>query len=290
MSKPSFVVPSQMHLGSKFNFKCYPGIKCFNECCKNADITLTPFDVLQLKNHLKMNSGDFLKKYTVPFEIDQSKIPAVKLKTRDDKPVCLFMNEQGCSVYENRPTTCRYYPLGVLAMKKANYKKDEINFSLIKEEHCKGHKERYNLNVAQFQKEQKTRLFDEKNRQFMQLILKKRSAGASIGNLPEMSLQLFFMACYDLDRFKKFIKSPPFVATYKLKEEYIDTILKDDIALLDFSFRFLKQVLFGEISIDVNDQAVQQRIKERADLIKKKQEAEIMHRRQKEEHLKKEEK
>ncbi|RLA08135.1 MAG: YkgJ family cysteine cluster protein [Gammaproteobacteria bacterium] len=278
-----------MELGSIFNFKCHPEIECFNECCKHADITLTPYDILNLSNHLKLSSGDFLKKHTVPFELDQSKMPGVKLKTQDKNPVCLFVDDKkGCSVYENRPTACRYYPLGVMAIKKADYNKDETNYSIIKEPHCMGHKENRKLSVAEYRKEQKTNTYDEYNRQFYQLILKKRSAGASIGRLPEMSLQLFFMACYDLDRFKSFIKSPAFVATYDLKPDYQDLIFKDKTALLNFSFRFLKQVLFGEMTIDLIKGAQEQRLKNRADIIKAKQEAEIYYHRQKEENLKRE--
>ena len=36
-----------------------------------------------------------------------------------------------------------------------------------------------------------------------QIILKKRSAGPTVGKPPEMTFHLFFMASYDLDRFRR---------------------------------------------------------------------------------------
>jgi len=30
-------------------FRCHKDVKCWNACCSNIDITLTPYDVLRLK-------------------------------------------------------------------------------------------------------------------------------------------------------------------------------------------------------------------------------------------------
>ena len=58
-------------------FRCHKDVKCWNACCANIDITLTPYDILRLKNRLNLSSGDFLKQYTVPYEMDQDGINAV---------------------------------------------------------------------------------------------------------------------------------------------------------------------------------------------------------------------
>ena len=36
---------------AEFNFACHPGVSCFNQCCSDVNIFLTPYDVLRLKNH-----------------------------------------------------------------------------------------------------------------------------------------------------------------------------------------------------------------------------------------------
>ena len=34
-------------------FACHPGVPCFNHCCRDLNQALTPYDVLQLKNHYR---------------------------------------------------------------------------------------------------------------------------------------------------------------------------------------------------------------------------------------------
>ncbi|MCB1863208.1 MAG: YkgJ family cysteine cluster protein, partial [Gammaproteobacteria bacterium] len=57
----SNLVPQMLDLGSRLKFRCHKGISCFNACCKRADITLTPYDVIRLKDRLGKSSTDFLK-------------------------------------------------------------------------------------------------------------------------------------------------------------------------------------------------------------------------------------
>ena len=49
----------------RFKFACRPGISCFNMCCGDVNIFLSPYDVLRMKKRLGMKSGDFLEKYTL---------------------------------------------------------------------------------------------------------------------------------------------------------------------------------------------------------------------------------
>jgi hypothetical protein len=90
-----------------------------------------------------------------------------------------------------------------------------------------------------------------------------KSAGPSIGTLSSKSLQLFFMACYDLDRFREFVRSDGFSATFDIDEATLKTLYEDDLALLKFGDRFIRQVMFGEETIarkaDAYDQLVNRR-------------------------------
>ena len=49
------------HLGLKdsFTFKCHKGLSCFNTCCRNKLLPLTPYDVLRLKGALGLHSDVF---------------------------------------------------------------------------------------------------------------------------------------------------------------------------------------------------------------------------------------
>ncbi len=98
------VMPVRLELDDELKFRCHRGVSCWNECCSHADVTLAPYDIIRLKQHLGMDSSEFLKKHTVPFQLDAHGVPGLKLRTNDDG-ACLFMQEEGCSVY-SRPPYC----------------------------------------------------------------------------------------------------------------------------------------------------------------------------------------
>ncbi|MCW9024784.1 MAG: YkgJ family cysteine cluster protein [Gammaproteobacteria bacterium] len=276
------VQPAQLTPDTKFCFNCYPGISCFNACCKQADITLAPYDIIRLKNRLGMTSSEFLKKHTVPFEMDSHGMPGVKLRTTDVDPVCLFMEEEkGCTVYEDRPTACRYYPVALLSSRKSDEYHDQQNYAMVNEDHCKGHDEDRELTIEEYRKEQQVEEFDELNRTYYQIILKRKSAGPSIGSPTPTSFQFFFMACFDIDRFNEFLKAPNFRKMYNITDKEFKTITTDDVERLKFSYRLLKQVLFGEIGIPMHEGAYDERMEDRKEVLEMRRQAEIEQNKQK---------
>ena len=257
------VMPEMFDGGKTIQFQCRKGISCWNACCSNIDISLTPYDILRLKQRFEMSSTEFLDKYTVPYEMEKDGIAGVKLKPVENGTACQFMRPEGCSVYEDRPTACRYYPVALLSMRKQDEYTDTASFALVKESHCLGHNEPRTLTIDQYRQEQGVDQYDELARGWRQLILKKKSSGPSVGKPSKRSLQLFFMACYDLDRFRAFVASDGFSDVYDIPAEELKATLVDDTALMLFAFRFLRQVLFGEESIPMRQESVEQR-RERA--------------------------
>lgn len=253
------VVPQTFDDSKVIQFQCKKGIACWNACCSNIDISLTPYDILRLKRRFETSSGEFLQKYTVPYEMEQSSIAGVKLRPVTDGTACQFMTPEGCSVYEDRPTACRYYPVALLSLRRQDEYTDHASYALVEEPHCLGHMEPRQISVANYRKEQGLEPYDDLARGWRQLILKKKSSGPSIGKPSKRSLELFFMVCYDIDRFSQFVASDGFSDIYDLPAEEMKTILCDDVQLMQFGFRLLRQVLFGEESIALRKEAAEQR-------------------------------
>ena len=248
-------------------FRCERGIACWNACCSNIDLALTPWDILRLKTRLELSSSEFLSQHTLPYELEKDGIAGVKLKPVAGGTACPFMRPEGCGVYEDRPTACRYYPLALLSMRKENEFQDSASYALVRESHCLGHGRGEARPIDAYREEQGCAEADAAAHGWRQLILKKKSLGPAIGKPSKRSLELFFMVCYDLDRFRGFVASEGFVASYDLPEAELRTLLTDDAALLQFGFRFLKQVLFGEMSIPMREGAAQvrrERVREQA--------------------------
>ena len=279
-------VPTVMEPGSKFRFNCHKGISCFNACCKHTDIQLTPFDILRLKKNRSISGTEFLKNHTVPFEMDKDGIPGVKLRT-DNEGACLFLTEESCAVYKDRPTACRYYPMGHMAMHEAGASEDEARYFLIREDHCKGHDEDRVMTIDSYRKGQEVEVYDQINREWLQLMLKKKSAGPSIGRPSETSLQFFFMCSYDLDRLRRFVLTDSFKDSYDLDDAFYETMEKEDLALMQFGIRLLKQVLFGDVTIPVKAGVVDKRIEERKEILEMRRKAEIeLHKQKSEQEMK----
>jgi len=253
------VLPTLLTGETQLQFRCHPAINCFNACCKNIDITLTPYDILRLSRNLKISSGDFLTRYTFPYELEKDGLVGVKLRPIEHSTVCQFMNENGCGVYSERPTACRYYPLALLALRHQEEYTDRNSYALVREDHCLGHHEPRNLTIDEYRHEQGLAPYDELDRGWRQLILKKKSSGPTVGKPSPRSLQLFFLVCYDLDRFRQFLMMPGFQDIYDLPPELWEQIQLDDIALMLFGFRFLRQVLFNEVSINLKTDAMERR-------------------------------
>lgn len=256
-SKPytSPVVPVRYDGSHKIHFRCYKGIACFNACCQHADVTLTPYDIVRLKNRLGLRSDAFLRDYAVPFEFEPQGIAGVKLRTLDDNPQCLFMTEEGCSVYEDRPAACRYYPVGLLSMHETGQSGQKDYYAVVKEAHCKGHEEDNELTIDEYRKEQGLEEYDAHSLGWRELILKKKSAGPAIGKPSPRSLRLFFMTCYNLDDFREFVLSDAFQKVYLVDAALLEQLKRDEVALLEFGYRFLKQVLFGEQTIELRERS-----------------------------------
>ncbi|MFS8087369.1 MAG: YkgJ family cysteine cluster protein [Acidobacteriota bacterium] len=253
------VLPATFDGAKEIRFQCRKGIACWNACCSNIDISLTPYDILRLKQRFDMGSGEFLQKYTVPYEMERDGIAGVKLRPVDNGTACQFMTDEGCSVYEDRPTACRYYPVALLSLRRQDESTDRDSYALVKEAHCLGHNEPRPITVDKYRQEQGLVEYDALARGWRQLILKKKSSGPTIGKPSIRSRQLFFMACYDVDRFRQFVASDGFSDLYDLPTEEMQKILSDDTELMLFGFRFLMQVLFGDESIPMRREAVEQR-------------------------------
>jgi uncharacterized protein len=255
------VVPAKLFETDSICFNCHKDISCFNECCKKSEVVLTPYDIIRMKNHLGITSGEFLKKYTYPFEMDADGMPGIKLLKEEDGSGCKFVTSEGCSIYEERPLACRYYPLGLLSMRQVDKFEDETAYFKVQEEHCKGHLEDRKISIGDYRKEQKVDDIDQITRPWRQIVLKKRSTGPAVGKASETSYQFFFMCSYDIDRFREFITKPGFIAAYEI--ENYDQLLEDDVELLRFGFKLMLKVLFGEDSVTMKDGAAASRMEER---------------------------
>jgi Fe-S-cluster containining protein len=230
----------------KLTFECSSAISCFNECCRDLNQFLTPYDILRLKNSLKLESSEFLRKYTSMHKGPGTGLSVITFKPDPDSGhACPFVTKQGCSVYEDRPASCRMYPLARAITKSRETGEITEYFALIEEPHCKGFKEQKDQTVKQWINNQGARIYNEMNDKLMEIISLKNMTRP--GNLVGIEEDNFYLACYDLDSFRDKIFNDSLLSDLNLPDLVLDKIKEDDVALLDFGFEWVKYFLFGKV-------------------------------------------
>ena len=226
-----------------FSFSCFRKISCFNECCRDLNQFLAPYDILRLKNRLGLSSTDFLKRYTTGHTGPESGLPIIVLKPdASGSAKCPFVKPDGCSVYEDRPSSCRMYPLMRVKSRSRETAKPSEHYLLLKEGHCKGFREDAVWTIETWQDEQDLRIYNEMNDRMLDIIsLKNRRAA---GPLDPESNHLFSLALYDLDRFRTHLCQKDLPDMAAIPDETMDQIATDDEALLEFVFNWIQKVLF----------------------------------------------
>ena len=240
-----------------FQFACHPGVSCFNKCCGDVNIFLSPFDVLRMKKRLGMTSTEFLDKHALlPVQKDM-KTPVVVLRMNDDEAkTCSFLTDKGCGIYADRPWPCRMYPLGMAAQKDTpdGWRGDRFYF-LLQEEVCKGHEEPRQWSVRQWLDDQGVDEYDAWGEQYKELTLHRFFEDG--GTLSPPKMHMLFTACYDLDRFREFVFGSTLLQRFDVDEDFVEEMRDDDEALLRFAFLWLRFSLFGEKTVRMRPEVVE---------------------------------
>jgi len=247
----------QIGAEEKFCFGCHQDLECFTRCCQDINILLTPTDVLRLARRLEMTTDDFLQEHTLMPITKDLHLPVVMLKLgpEPDKR-CTFVSDKGCGVYEDRPWSCRMYPLGsALPPARAGEDSEPVHF-LFEEEFCLGHGEKREWTVAEWKADQNLSHQEELETGFREIVSHPWFIGGT-RQLDPKRMEMFYTCCYDLDTFRRFIFSSSFINRFELADELVEQIRTDDEALLRFAFRWLRYALFCEPTMTPTDSATQ---------------------------------
>jgi len=250
----------------RFKFGCHPGVSCFNTCCSDVNIFLSPYDVLRLTERLGITSTEFLEKYTLlPVHRDMT-TPVVILKMNEDEAKqCPFLTENGCGVYTDRPWPCRMYPVGLATSKDTEDGwRGERFYFLLEEGSCLGHQEGKEWTIQEWMDDQEMDAYDAWGEAYKELSLHKFFG--DIGDLPPSKMEMFFNATYDLQRFRGFVFGSTLLERFDVDEDFVHQMQSSDEALLRFGFLWVRFALFGEPTMRVRaeaEQAVQESLDRR---------------------------
>lgn len=244
-SFPEGMVPLE---DNDFEFACHPGVPCFTVCCKKVDMTLYPYDVIRLKNILRMDSETFVRLHTFLVRGENPFFPTLKLKL-DQKEECPFLSTNGCSVYNDRPYACRMYPLERAVDRMSTKERHDEFYFLTQHSYCKGHEESQIQNVKKWIRSQDLIDFNTMNELWAELdTIFQRNPWKGEGAGGEKQ-QLAFMVCYNIDGFRKFCQSHGLIRKFRIEKNMRRRIEREDAELQKFGFEWLKLILTGSCKL-----------------------------------------
>ncbi|MFW5930560.1 MAG: YkgJ family cysteine cluster protein [Desulfosalsimonas sp.] len=231
--------------GQGFHFACHPGVPCFTRCCRNPDMYLYPYDIIRLKNRLGIDSDAFLEEYTHTAVRDNPYFPNVMLKMSEaEARPCMFLTDKGCTVYEDRPFSCRAYPLEP-ALSRYGGDKGEDRFFIARHHYCEGHEQDQYWSVEQWISDQELEPFLEMNRRWAGIdTLLRRDCWQGKG-FEHPAFKMVFMACFNPDRFREFVFNSSFLNRFALSNQKVNSVKDSDEELLLLGFDWTEFLLEG---------------------------------------------
>ncbi len=233
---------ARLGLDDVLEFRCDPKLGCFTKCCRDVSILLTPYDVLRMKKALGLTSTEFLERHAFIMQSEEKQIPVVFLNMSGEDHRCPFVSEQGCGVYAHRPWACRMYPLGMAEPEAPDAAARRFYF-VVREDLCLGHGGERRT-VRDWLEGQGIEAYEANQAPFQRLMY--HPGWRNPESLTAQKLAMYFMAYYDLDRFRRFVFETRFLEMFDVEETRVEALRTEDEALLEFAVDWLAFTLFHE--------------------------------------------
>ena len=225
-----------------FRFGCGRELDCFNLCCRDINLFLTPYDILRLKRRLGVSSNEFLKVYTLPLFPEEIGHPVILLRMVSDEPRnCPFVGDEGCIIYDDRPWSCRSFPLDPVA------DSDPQEFEIVRRDFCRGFGTGKNQPIARWRSAQNVGVYEAMNEEWKKVTHHKNFSSQNL--LEGQARDIFFLGSYNIDEFRNIVTKGDFLKYFEIDRKVLKTIKSSDTELLKFAFRWLRHVLFGEATL-----------------------------------------
>lgn len=236
--------------GESFSFRCHPDVSCWTECCYHANLFVTPYDVYRLKTRLAIDSSAFLEKYTRNVVDPTTGLPVVSILMDKNSGACPFVTKNGCLIYDDRPTSCRVYPLGQAANAGGDKARGEAFYFVVDESQCKGWDEPEKNTLEEWVVSQQIADYSFYNELVMRFGF---NPALETQKLDDKKLAMYYMALYDLDRFRSFVFDSSFLEKFDVAEENRKKLQSSDTELLRFAISWLEVALTGASSISLKN-------------------------------------
>ncbi len=213
-------------------FRCGPDVPCFNVCCADLTLAMTPYDVLRLRRALGIDSRKFLNDHAEVASRSAAGFPSVWLRMLDEpEKRCPFVTPAGCGVYGDRPAPCRAYPVARVA-EITDAGEIEERFYLVREAHCEGFGLGEVGTVLEWVSAQGLDVYNEHSDRWLRVVHRWGRA------LNRTAWERTLSWLYQVDLLRaEFVRHTPGLLLEKSGPER-ERILSDDLACLEFAYEW----------------------------------------------------
>jgi Fe-S-cluster containining protein len=229
----------QLGIDDSFLFSCNRNLECFNRCCRDINLFLTPYDILRIKRRLGITSSEFLRTYTFPLFPEEIGHPVILMKMiPDEMKYCPFVSDEGCMIYDDRPWSCRSFPLEPVAGSSPSV------FEIVRRAFCRGFGEGKLHAVKKWRDTQNVAFYEEMNDEWKKVTHHENFSSRNL--LEGRARDIFFLGSYNIDEFRNVASGGDFQKYFDIEKKVIREVKSSETELLRFSFKWLRHVLFGD--------------------------------------------
>ncbi len=252
IENPAAVPGKLLAPGESFSFACHPGVSCFNQCCRNLRLFLYPYDIIRLKKGLGIGTGDIIDRHTDLVLRDNTYFPSVLLRMADNEErTCPFLSDEGCSVYPDRPQTCRAFPVEQgLYFKDENTPPEMLHY-FRPPDFCMGQYESPRWTTASWEADQNAVYYNRMTLEWADILRLFHTDPFGGAGPYSGKGKMAFMAAYNMDAFRDFVLNSSFLRRYAVAPKLRMKIKTDDVALLRLGFSWIRLFVFGLSTGDI---------------------------------------
>ncbi|MFC1895426.1 YkgJ family cysteine cluster protein, partial [Thermodesulfobacteriota bacterium] len=172
--------------------------------------------------------------------------PDVLLRmTEDAEKTCPFLTDRGCSVYSDRPHTCRLFPLeqGVLCDALKGETPAIVHFFRAPR-FCLGRHREKTWTPETWRQDQEADFYSLVTALWAEMRWLFREDAWGEGGFGSPKAKMAFMASYNVDRFREFVLQSSFLGRFRVEPTLLQKLETDDVELMFFGWDWVRWYLW----------------------------------------------
>ena len=206
--------------------------------------------MLRLRRRLGLSSDRFLDAYVDVVLREGNHFPDVLLRMADNpERTCPFLSQAGCTVYPDRPDTCRTFPVEQGLLYDVQSRRCRVLRWFRPPDFCQGRHETTEWTPRLWARDQEAETYNRMTARWAEIRSLFQTDPWGAEGPQGQRAKMAFMATYNIDRFGAFVFESTFLKRYKIKPACLAKIRRgNELELLNLGFEWVLFFVWGKKS------------------------------------------